>query len=258
MQRWLKFTKYLPGAGYKPVVITPENPDFQFQDPSLLKDVHPDVDVIKLPIWEPYGMFRRLSGNSKVTKQGQALDKKNKSIIDNLAVWVRGNLFLPDPRIFWVKPTVRFLLKFLKGRDQPVLITTGPPHSIHLIGLRLSRKMKIKWIADFRDPWGEWFQFKHLRVSPLIMQAHRRMERKVSQKADKIITVSDAMGSYYDALNPGNVRVIRNGFDPEDFNQDVIRSHPTKFTITHTGTIDDLRQSSPFLKCLQTTVPGGR
>jgi len=248
VQRWLKFAKYLPEFGYKPIIITPEKPDFRFQDHSLTRDIPPGIEVIKLPIWEPYGIFRKLLGNSQASKQGQAIDKRNKTVLESLAVWIRGNLFIPDPRVFWVTPTARFLLKFLQSRHRPILITTGPPHSLHLIGLRVRRKLDIGWIADFRDPWGEWFQFKHLKVSRRVMRVHKKMERKVAEGADRIITVSDGLRDYFDSLNPGNVRVIRNGFDPGDFQNIGQVAPPRRFVICHAGTIDDLRNPGHFLE----------
>ncbi len=248
VQRWLKFAKYLPEFGFKPIIVTPEKPDFPFRDDSLAKDISPDIEVIKLPIWEPYGIFRKLSVIQKPTeKQGQALDKTGRTFLDWLAIWIRGNLFIPDPRVFWVRPVSRFLLKFLNSKEQAVLVTTGPPHSIHLIGLRVSRRLNIKWVADFRDPWGEWFQLRHLKVSKAAMRIHRRMERKVAQNAHRITTVGDAMRDYYDAMSPGNVDVIRNGFDAEDFSDLDTAQKRGKFIMTHTGTIDDLRNPRYFL-----------
>ena len=102
VQRWLKFSKYLPSYGWRPIIFTPENPDFDLKDESLVHDIHPEVEVLKFPIWEPYSIFKKLSGQKEL-KQGQILEDANNSLLKQLAVWLRGNLFVPDPKIFWVK-----------------------------------------------------------------------------------------------------------------------------------------------------------
>ena len=63
--------------------------------------------------------------------------------------FVRGNFFIPDAKSFWVKPSVEFLEKYLKANHYDVLVTTGIPHSLHLIGLGIKEKCPTKWIADF-------------------------------------------------------------------------------------------------------------
>ncbi|HPD95904.1 MAG TPA: glycosyl transferase family 1, partial [Tenuifilaceae bacterium] len=154
VQRWLKFAKYLERFGWQPVIYTPENPESFYDDESLMRDVPKDIEIVKSHIWEPYDIYRMLTGKKgeKIAVGFTSADKK-KGVSHNLLMWLRGNLLIPDPRIFWVNPSVRFLKKYLKENPVDVVVTTGPPHSLHLIGLKLKRKLKVKWLADFRDPW---------------------------------------------------------------------------------------------------------
>ena len=126
VQRWLKFSKFLPEFGWRPIIFTPENPDFDLKDESLLKDINPEVEVLKFPIWEPYRIFKKLTGQKEI-KQGQILESSKRSSLKSLAIWIRGNLFVPDPRVFWVKPSVNYLQGILETNGIKHIITTGPP-----------------------------------------------------------------------------------------------------------------------------------
>src|SRR5258706_9576879 len=136
VQRWLKFVKYLPQFGWTPYVFTPENPSFAIQDKSLISDVPNEAEVIRFPIWEPYETFFKLSAffgsKKKSAKPTELVSGKRKSYFQKLSTWIRGNFFIPDPRVFWVRPSVRFLHHFLMENKITTIITTGPPHSIHL------------------------------------------------------------------------------------------------------------------------------
>src|SRR5690606_24179404 len=169
VQRWLKFAKYLPSYGWEPHVFTPENPSFGVRDPSLQRDVPPEAEVIHFPIWEPYDFFHRIAawtGSKKNAGATALAPAGSKSFFGKLSTWIRGNFFVPDPRIFWVRPSAKFLPDYLKDNGIQTIITTGPPHSVHLIGLKLKEKLPhLRWLADFRDPWSEWGMWDSLRVS---------------------------------------------------------------------------------------------
>src|SRR6185295_13357036 len=159
VQRWLKFVKYMPQFGLAPFVFTPENPSFEVRDESLLRDVPSEAEIIHFPIWEPYRLFNTISavfGKKKISQVDQVATGK-RSLFQKITSWIRGNLFIPDARKFWVKPSVTILYDLLKSNAINTIITTGPPHSLHLIGLMLKQQNpSLKWIADFRDPWSEW------------------------------------------------------------------------------------------------------
>jgi glycosyltransferase involved in cell wall biosynthesis len=240
VQRWLKFVKYLPNFGWTPIVITPENPDFEIQDRSLLHDISNETTVIKLPIWEPFGFYKRLFGKKAIQQQG-VISSRNGSVINKLVLWIRGNIFIPDPRVFWVRPTVNYLTKYINNNPVDVIVTTGPPHSMHLIGLELKKRLGIKWVADFRDPWSKWDVLDQLKLSNKSRKHHERLEKSVLESADQILTVGKRLGERLRDLGAGEkVSVITNGYDQDDF----LRTNPynkDKFQITHVGLLNNGR-----------------
>lgn len=216
VQRWVKFSKYLPEFGWQPVVYTPENPEQLARDESLLKDIPACAEVIKTHISEPYAIYRRLTGG-KAGQEVNPVNAQKKSWKQRLSLWVRGNCFIPDPRVGWVRPSVRFLKKYLREHPVDAVVTTGPPQSVHLIGLRLKKELGLRWIADFRDPWTEMFYYKHLGLSAAADRRHRRLEQAVLDGADKIISVSPPVAADFQARTKTPVILITNGFDEDDF-----------------------------------------
>ena len=244
VQRWLKFSKYLPRYNWEPVIFTPENPAFDLQDDSLSKEVPQTIETIRFPIWEPFSVFNKITGgkDKKNLQQGLVLEKKEPSWKDKLFIWLRGNLFIPDPRVFWVRPSVKFLEEIIKKRGYKNIITTGPPHSMHLIGLGLKKKCDVHWIADFRDPWSNWDLLDKLRVSKLSRFFHRRLERKVLSKADVVITVSNKLGNDLKGLGAKRVGVITNGVDVDQVGLDFSQPEMVdKFRISYIGLLNELR-----------------
>ena len=253
MQRWLKFVKYLSQMGWEPIVFTPENPSFTIQDNSLLKDVPESVEVIKLPIWEPYDLFFKISkiAGKKSVKQSDFISTGKKSIFQKLSSFIRGNFFIPDARIFWVKPSVAFLVDFIKSNQIDRIITTGPPHSIHLIGLKLKEKNpSLKWIADFRDPWSEWDLLDTLSLTGWARNRHKALEKKVLTKADRVITIAPYHVQRLEALSGRQVDLITNGFDEDDF-RGIVHQKTSKFTMRHIGVVDELRDPKPAMKVIK-------
>ena len=216
VQRWVKFSKYLPEQGWQPVIYTPENPEQLARDESLLSDVPACAEVIKTRILEPYAVYRRLTGG----KQGEEVNPVNaqkKNWKQRLSLWIRGNCFIPDPRIGWVRPSVRFLKKYLREHPVDAVVTTGPPHSVHLIGRGLKRALGVHWIADFRDPWTEMFYYKHLGLTAASDRRQHRLEQSVLDEADTVISVTPLVQKDFQAKTKTPVVLITNGFDEDDF-----------------------------------------
>lgn len=241
VQRWLKFVKYLPEFGWEPTVFIPENPSYPIVDETLQKDVPKNLKMIKTKIWEPYQLAEKFGKDNKKFKAGQFDVGDNQSWKAKLSIFVRGNFFIPDARVFWVKPSVEFLEKYLETNHYDVLVTTGPPHSLHLIGLGLKKKMpNLKWIADFRDPWTEISYYKHLKLTKFADKKHRNLEEQVFLNAD--ITLAT---SYTDAENfkkkGANAFCITNGFDLEVGSQKSEFGRSGKFTLSYIGVLEQLR-----------------
>lgn len=242
VQRWLKFAKYLPCSGWTPVIYTPENPSYPLTDESLMKEVPEGIEIVRTHIWEPYQLAEKLNKNNKKFKAGQFDVGKNQSWKSRLSIWVRGNFFIPDARVFWVKPSVTFLEKYLKENNISIIVTSGPPHSLHLIGLGLKKKLpNLKWVADFRDPWTEISYYKHLKLTRRSDQKHRRMESEVFKNADVTLATS-----YTDAenfrKNGANAVCITNGFDESDAAvKPAVQDRSSKFTLSYIGVLEQLR-----------------
>lgn len=249
VQRWLKFTKYLPEFGIEPHVYIPENPSYPILDPSLVDEINPKIKIIKKPIWEPYRLAETLTKKNKDFKAGQFETSKKQGILSRVSVFIRGNFFIPDARMFWIKPSIKFLEKYMDEYNIDTLITTGPPHSMHLIGLGLKqiKKDKIKWIADFRDPWTQISYYSQLKLTQRSDQKHKEMEKKVFQNADLILSTSYTDKENFKKLGAKNVECITNGFDSEVNRADEPIS---VFTISYVGMLETLRNPTNLWKVL--------
>ncbi|TAL62891.1 MAG: glycosyl transferase family 1 [Bacteroidetes bacterium] len=219
VQRWLKFVKYLRVFGWEPVVYTPENPESPAMDDSLLKDIPKGLTVIKTPIWEPYNLYKGFIGQRKGEKinAGFLTEKKKPGLAEKISVWIRGNWFIPDARKFWIKPSVNFLSEYLSNNPVDAIVSTGPPHSMHLIALALRKKFNIKWLADFRDPWTNIDFYDKLLLTKSSDHKHKKLEHEVLKNADAVLTVGWHMADSFKKIVNRKYEVITNGFDEDDF-----------------------------------------
>jgi len=255
VQRWLKFAKYLPQYGWQPVIYTPENPDFAIEDQSLLQDVSPDTEVLKTKIWEPYEIYKALTGNKgeKVNVAYAAGGKKG-GAIHKLALALRGNLLIPDPRCFWINPSVKYLSEYLRNNPVDAIISTGPPHSMHIIALKLHRKTNIPWIADFRDPWTNIDFYKELNLTWLADKLHHRREQQVISEADCVVSVTPTWCSEFEAKGPKKIALVHNGYDEADVaGQDVAVDE--EFSLVHIGSVNAARNPKVLWKALSELLP---
>lgn len=257
VQRWLKFAKYLPESGWDPVIFTPENPDFDLKDPSLEKEIPKELEVIKFPIWEPYQLFSKIKGKAK-THPGRLMEQKEKGVLEKTAIWMRANFLVPDPRIFWVKPAVKFLEDLVKSGQFQAVITTGPPHSMHLIGRELKRITGIPWIADFRDPWSQWEFLDTLPMTSLIRKKHERLEQSVLKEANAIMTISPTFQKDLEKLAHRKIQLLTNGFDPADIPVDfsLRQKEKGKLHLVYSGIIDAIRNPIPLLEAMKAEFSG--
>lgn len=242
VQRWVKFAKYLPSEGWQPVIYTPENPEQLAVDTSLEAEVPAEAEIIRTGIIEPYGLYKKLlrkSGHSKEAVEVNPVNAQNKSLIQKAAMWVRGNLFRPDPRCLWIRPSVRYLKKYLKEHPVDLIVSTGPPQSMHIIGMKVAAETGIPWVADFRDPWTKIFYFKHLAMTSATERWHKKMEKKVLDAASVVVAVSPLVQKEFQEMTDTPVELITNGFDECDFNAEKCTEAsggPDKdFIIVHTG-----------------------
>ncbi len=236
VQRWLKFATYLPSLGFDVTVIIPENPDYPVIDKSLEKEIPQEVEIIKVPIAEPSRWASKLSRKRTKNLQQGIIEKQKPGTLQQIMLWLRGNLFIPDARVGWKKAVVKRMSTEIKQNSNAILITTGPPHSVHLAGMDLkSRHSSLKWVADFRDPWTTIGYHKDLRLGKRAAARHKELESQVLQAADEIIVTSHPTKTEFKALTTKPIHVITNGYDVQVNKSE---SQPDgAFSLAHVGTL---------------------
>ncbi|TCN73303.1 glycosyltransferase involved in cell wall biosynthesis [Acetobacteroides hydrogenigenes] len=255
VQRWLKFVKYLREYGYEPVVYTAANGEMPVYDPTLANDIPEGVEEIRTEIWEPYHLYKKMVGGNSKEKinTGFLSESGNPKFTQKLGVWIRGNFFIPDARCFWIKPSVKYLTQYLKDHPVDVIISTGPPHTMHMIALGLKRKLGTPWVADFRDPWTNIDFYKDLMLTKLADWRHHSMERRVVRNADYVVTVTKQDRDDYLRMGAKRAVTITNGYDEDDFKQDGITLDEL-FTLSHIGTIPPSRNPESLWKAMSLLV----
>lgn len=260
VQRWLKMSKYLPENGWQPVIYTAEDAEYPVEDPSLEHDVAPEAEIIRRPIVEPYTYYKKFLGMKKgeKVKAGFINEGTEKSgWKESLSVWLRGNFFIPDARCWWVKPSVKYLTGYLKEHPVDAMISTGPPHSMHLIAKALHKKFNIPWVADFRDPWTDIDFYKDLKLTRCADRKHHRLENQVLTEATKVVTVGWDCARGLERHGAKDVAVITNGYD-ETFVETQGRAslhQSTMFTMSHIGIIGENRNPEAFWQVIGELTP---
>ena len=249
VQRWLKFVKYLPDFGIRPVVLTvdPAQAEYPFLDRSLEAEVTPELEVYRTRCKSVYESYKKFTA-SKTAPYGGFVNESQPGFLQKIARFVRGNFFLPDARRGWVKYAFTEACHIIEKQNIDTIITTGPPHSTHLTGLKLKKKYKVKWIADFRDPWTTIYYNDSLYQTCWARRIDRRMEQSALDACDHLLLVSVDQQKLN--VDPRKVTFLPNGYDPIDF--DVKKySFPEVFTFCYTGTI---ASSYPVAKLLEAFV----
>jgi glycosyltransferase involved in cell wall biosynthesis len=255
VQRWLKFAKYLPEFGWEPVVLTVKEEDASYAqwDNTLANEINPSLKVIRTASFEPYSLYLRISGKKEIPYGGFS-NESRPTLFQKVSRFIRGNFFIPDPRRGWNHFAIKAALRLMNEEKFDAIVTTGPPHSTHLIGYRLKKRTGIKWIADFRDPWTDIYYYKDLSHSLLAKWYDKRLEKKILLSCDKIVTVGseikDLLLSKSEELIEGKCEVITNGYDTSDF-EGFDKGRPERFTITYTGTISSYYRLEGLVSALE-------
>jgi len=233
VQRWLKFAKYLPENGLEPIVYVPENAQYPIVDESLLDEM-PEIRVLRKSIFEPY-RFASWFSRKQTTRisSGVITPKAKQSWLERILLWIRGNFFIPDARRFWVGPSVRFLGKVIAEEGIKKVITTGPPHSVHLIGLKLKKAHDLEWIADFRDPWTTIGYHNKLKLGKYARTKHLQLEKQVLTGADKLLVTSPHTQRQFQQKTSRPIKVITNGYDGA-YEKAALDK---EFTLSHIGSL---------------------
>ncbi|MGC9330716.1 MAG: glycosyl transferase family 1 [Bacteroidales bacterium] len=250
VHRCLKFAKYLRDFGWEPVVYAPKNATYPYVDESNVKDIPEGITILKKPIREPFSLFKKLSGRKKTDLANPVYvrDKKH-GLIDKLAIWIRGNWFIPDARALWIRPSVRFLKKYLKANPVDAILTDGPPHTNTVIGCRLAQATGIPWLADFQDPWTQVDYYSMLRIGKRADRKHRKLEQETFRTASKITIASPTWAKELETIGAKNVDTIFWGYDEDDFPQPFPPTDDT-FSIVHAGLLGYDRRPDTLIKLL--------
>ncbi|RLD88479.1 MAG: glycosyl transferase family 1, partial [Bacteroidetes bacterium] len=257
VQRWLKFVKYFREFGWEPVIYTPENPEGPVEDYTLFNDIPKNIEVIKKPIKEPYRFYKKLTGKSKDQKIQTAFLSESvskSSVLENLSVWIRGNFFIPDARKSWIKPSVSYLSSYLQKNDIDVIVTTGPPHSMHMIGYYLNKKLNIAWLADFRDPWTNIDYYDQLKLTKRADRIHHKLEKKILLNANAITVISPGMITDFKDKVDREYHFIPNGYDEEDIKAGIKTGKYEKFTLSHIGSLTKTRNPKNLWNVLREMI----
>jgi len=242
VQRWLKFSKYLPSYGWEPVILTvdPAYASYPQTDDRLIDEISPSMEVFRTKA--PTGIFsayKKITGSSEIP-YGGFVNESNPGLLRKLLRFIRGNFFLPDSRRGWNRYAYKAALNIIKEKQIDAVITTSPPHSTQLTGLKLSKKLKIKWIADLRDPWTEIYYSDELYQTPPARWINSSLEASVLNRAGRVITTCQATADLFrkkirPSTDSDKVMVITNGYDETDFEGE--KGKPDRFAITYLGTL---------------------
>ncbi len=234
VQRWLKFVTYFKEFGIEPVVFIPDNPHYPLQDKSIVSEIPEGIEIIRFPIKEPYGFAKIFSKKKTNQVSSGIITNKNQSVLEKLLLWIRGNFFIPDARIGWVKPAVGFLKEYLAKNDMDIVISSGPPHSLHLIGMALKEELGIKWVADFRDPWTTIHYHQSLRLNKRAQKKHLKLESKVLNNSDLVVVTSARTKKEFQKITSVPIEVISNGYD---ILEKIEPNLDAQFSIAHIGSL---------------------
>ena len=254
VQRWLKFAKYLPEFGWQPVILTvdPRYASYPQRDESLAAEIDPHCMVYTTKSFELYNAYKFISRKKEVPYGGFANESKE-GWLQKVSKFLRGNFLIPDPRKGWNKYALRKASELIRQFNIDTVVTTSPPHSTQLIGLKLKQTFNIKWIADLRDPWTDIYYYNQFKHTALARNIDLQYERNVVENADLLVTVSEDVKRLFAGKSAlpiaAKTVVIPNGFDQDDF---LIKQVPaeTQKVITYTGTISEAYPVDCFLQAL--------
>lgn len=250
VHRCLKFAKYLREFGWEPVICTADNPEYPVLDEGNLYDIPANATILKTKIWEPYNLFKFITGKKRDERiHNVFLEEDKTTFAHKFGIWIRGNLFIPDARRFWIHPSVKYLSKYLKLNKVDALFTNGPPQSTHMIAYGVKKKTGIPWLADFQDPWTQVDYFPQLMLNPISRKIHNSMEQRVFNYADKITICSSTWKKDIESIGAKDVDVIVWGYDEDDFKNIRVELSP-KFTISHYGSLGPDRNAKTLWKAL--------
>jgi len=260
VQRILKFVKYLPEFGIKPFIVTvnKDKASYPVLDETLERDIPKEAEVFRTDTFEPYELYSKLLGKKSIPTGFS--NESNPGTFQKFSRFIRGNFFIPDGRKGWINFAFREACRIIEKENIKTVVTTSPPHSAQIVGLKLKKKYNLNWIADLRDPWTDIYYYNEFSHRKFAKEKDSNYEKDVLENADKIITVGKNLKEIFvkksKKINPQKVFVIPNGFDEEDFKNKPIETDTeikteNEFIITYTGTLAESYNPKVFFTALK-------
>ncbi|HRI85521.1 MAG TPA: glycosyltransferase family 4 protein [Ignavibacteria bacterium] len=259
VQRILKFVKYLPSNGFKPYVVTvdAEKASYPVIDNSLNAEVPAEAEIYRTDTFEPFGLYSKVVGKKSIPTGFS--NESEPGLLQKMSRFIRGNFFIPDARRGWINFAFNEACRLIEKEKIDTVITTSPPHSAQLAGLKLKKKYGINWIADLRDPWTDIYYYKEFKHLPFAERLDKKYERLVLENADRIITVSSDLKRMFrkksEKIDENKIIIIPNGYDEEDFNN-LKKSDDaqSEFIISYTGTLAESYNPIIFFDALKKVI----
>ena len=253
--RCLKIAKYLRQFGWEPIIFTADNADYPSIDKTNYKDIHPETIILRQKIWEPYKIYRTITGKDKNANVNNVFYTKEEKagLAHKLSVWIRSNFFIPDARCFWINPSVKYLTNYLEKNPVDAIFSNGPPHSNTRIATIIKQKTGIPWLADFQDPWTQIDYFSLLSLTNSGLKKHQKLEQEAFAAADKTTIVSPTWKEELESIGAKNVSVIPWGYDPDDYAH-LIHNPSDKFVISHLGILGYDRNPDTLFKVVSQLI----
>lgn len=261
----LKIIRHLPENNWQPIVLTSDEDTFTQKDFSLLKEVNPDLQVLKAKSYEPFNLYRKFIGKKPDEKliASETISTANKSLTHRISVWIRMNLFIPDARIGWNLPAIRAGRKMLDKDKIGAIVSIGPPHSTHLIGKKLSKQFSIPFIPVFIDPWVDIFYYKNFKRSKVTRIIDNRFECSVLKQSSHTIFITESMKEDYVKKYPflhEKSSVLYWGYNEDDFSSLTLNPQPQEGnvkTLLHAGNIFDYQNPKNLWRTLRKKIDDG-
>ncbi len=258
----LKIIKHLPQFNWEPTILTVKDEKFTQKDLSLLKEVDPNLKVVKSKAFEPFDLYRKFTGKSKDENliASETISKSNKNLTHKISIWIRMNLFVPDARVGWYLSGVNKGLEILENEKFDAIVTIGPPHSTHLIGFRLSKKTKLPHIPILIDPWVDIIYYKEFKRSKPTLALDNYFERKVLSNASQVVFVTETtkkdFTKKYEFLKEKS-HVLYWGYNEDSF-KGISKQKSENEVLVHAGNIFDYQNPKEFWKTLKIELNQGR
>ncbi len=241
----------MPSLGWQPVIYTPENPDFDLKDDTLSRDVPSEAEIVKHPIWEPYQVARQFGLLSKNQNAGMT-GGNNPGWKTKVLNWVRGNVFIPDPRVYWVKPSISYLSTYLQSNPVDLIISTGPPHSMHMIALGLKKKgLSIPWVADFRDPFSMMDVYDRYNTSNRVRKRLAKIETEILENCTRLLATSFSLPEMLQDFDTHKMITITHGFETMGPAKTKVKETGV-IRIFYAGTLNEVRYPKALFEAMNT------